>query len=386
MIFQQASNGLRRRNMSYNLVNPTTGDLTQVAGGTLYADTPLLTVISSYDTIAGPGWKLLTTDVTGRTLSRTEYKELFGLVTKRGLIGAGKPFGEGDGSTTFVLPDAREATFKGIGLTSLSSVHYDSDGVGLGEFIEDRVQDHLHRTRLTNMYFQVGGETVAPVTENGGSGIGEIGEIVVGRHGATTEVKSIGINYFMKVKQVAIPADFLDAVDDVIKGTTVDAVTNGDMNPVTSNAVYDEFKKVQPQTYECSGFLVNSSAGEITGYGRATVILRDGIAEIKFSVRIQTNDGPSTFNWGLNRDLLHTLIPSLPNITPIGNYSNLQFFAGTGAVLVDLMGYGAMASAVNQFWVPARMYQTDGSTGTWGSGQFPINSYITGTVYGAYAV
>lgn len=86
--------------MSYNLVNPTTGDLTQVAGGTLYADTPLLTVISSYDTIAGPGWKLLTTDVTERTLSRTEYKELFGLVTKRGLIGAGKPFGEGDGSTT----------------------------------------------------------------------------------------------------------------------------------------------------------------------------------------------------------------------------------------------------------------------------------------------
>ena len=372
--------------MSVNKYNPTTGKLERIAGGTLYADTPLLTVISSYDTVAAPGWARLTTDVIGRTLSRTEYKELFDLVTKRGLIGAGKPFGEGDGSTTFVLPDAREATFKGIGLTSLSSVHYDADGVGLGEFVEDRVQDHLHRTKLYNLNFQVGGENTAPVTENGLSGVGAIGEIVVGRHGATTEVKSIGINYFMKVKQVAIPTDFLDAVDDIIKDTTVDAVTNGDMNPVTSNAVYDALKRVQPQTYECSGFLVNALAGEITGYGRATIILRDGIAEIKFSVRIYTNDGPSTFNWGLNRDLLHTLLPNLPVITPIGNNSNLQFFAGTGSVLVDLMGYGAMASVTNQFWTPARMYQIDGSTGTWGSGQFPINSYITGTVYGVYTV
>ena len=143
---------------------------------------------------------------------------------------------------------------------------------------------------------------------------------------------------------------------------------------------------MQPQTYECSGFLVNSIAGEITGYGRATVILRDGIAEIKFSVRIHTNDGPATFNWGLNRDLLHTLLPNLPVITPIGNNSNLQFFAGTGDVLIDLMGYGAMASSSNQFWVPARMYQIDGSTGTWGTDRFPINSYITGTVYGIYTV
>ena len=138
--------------------------------------------------------------------------------------------------------------------------------------------------------------------------------------------------------------------------------------------------------YECAGYLINSIAGEIEGYGRATVTLKDGVAEIKFSARIHTNTMTSTFRWGLNRDLLRTLLPNLPNITPIGNYSNLQFFAGTGAVLVDLMGYGAMASADNQFWVPARMYQIDGSTGVWGSDQFPTNSYITGTVYGIYTV
>lgn len=31
--------------MSYNLVNPTTGDLTRVAGGTLYADNPIGSII-----------------------------------------------------------------------------------------------------------------------------------------------------------------------------------------------------------------------------------------------------------------------------------------------------------------------------------------------------
>ena len=35
------------------------------------------------------------------------------------------------------------------------------------------------------------------------------------RTGATTEVKSIGINYFMKVKQVSVPVDFVSAMDKI---------------------------------------------------------------------------------------------------------------------------------------------------------------------------
>lgn len=137
--------------------------------------------------------------------------------------------------------------------------------------------------------------------------------------------------------------------------------------------------------YECSGLLINSIESVITGWGRAAVTLKEGIAEINFSARIQTNTG-STFNWGLNRDLLQTLIPDLPTITPISRYSNLQFFAATGAVLTDLMGYSGMAVPTNQFWTPARMFQTEGTIGSWGSDQFPVNSYITGTVYGTYTV
>lgn len=181
-------------------------------------------------------------------------------------------------------------------------------------------------------------------------------------------------------KQVNITDDESDP------SVVVDAVTDGDMHAVTSNAVYDEFKKVQSQTYECSGYLINSIADEIQGYGRATVFLRDGVAEIRFSARIQANNMTPTFSWGLNRDLLHTLLPDLPIIAPVSTNSNLQFFSATGSVLVDLMGYGGMAVPTYQFWTPARMYQIDGTMGSWGSDQFPVNSYITGTVYGLYTV
>ena len=395
--------------MSVNKVN-NDGSLSRVAGGTLYADAPIGT-ISPFGGSAIPSGYLL---CNGQAVSRTTYAELFAVI--------GTAFGKGNESTTFNVPDLREAVPKGTGLNAKGAYHYDNDGIALGEFVDDRIKSHAHNVYVRDTGHAHGTDSgnniPSPnnlgITKNSG-GVGWTANPVAGTASntqsvsaniqvsskinfgsidnatttngyATNEVKAVGVNYIIKAKQVAVPADFKDAIDDIIKDTTVDAVTNGDMNPITSNAVYDEFKKVQPQTYECSGFLLNALAGEITGYGRATVILRDGIAEIKFSVRIHTNDGPSTFTWGLNRDLLHTLLPNLPVITPIGNNSNLQFFAANGAVLIDLMGYGAMVSADNQFWVPARMYQIDGSTGVWGSNQFPINSYITGTVYGVYTV
>lgn len=174
--------------------------------------------------------------------------------------------------------------------------------------------------------------------------------------------------------------------DESDPSVVVDAVTDGDMHAVTSNAVYNELKKVQSQTYEGFGHLINSNNNEINGYGHVAVTLENGIAEIKFSARISANNNPSTFNWGFNRDLLRMLIPALPNITPISSYSNLQYFSGTGVFLTDLMGYSGLAVVADQFWTPARMYQTDGTIGSWGSDQFPINSYITGTVYGTYTV
>lgn len=190
--------------MSVNTVKQD-GSLQRIAGGLLYADAPVGTISPFGGSVIPSGYLLCN----GQAVSRTNYKELFAVI--------GVAFGSGDGSTTFNLPDLREATTKGVGLNGKSSVHYDTDGVALGDFIEDRVQDHLHRTKLYNMNFQVGSENIAPVTENGSSGVGVVGDIVVGRHGATTEVKAVGVNYIIKAKQVAVPADFKDAIDDAIK-------------------------------------------------------------------------------------------------------------------------------------------------------------------------
>lgn len=395
--------------MSVNKVN-SDGSLTRVAGGTLYADAPIGTISPFGGSVIPNGYLLCN----GQAVSRIEYSELFAVI--------GTAFGKGNESTTFNVPDLREAVPKGTGLNAKGSYHYDNDGIALGEFVDDRIKSHAHNVyvRDAGHYHGTDSGSSLPspnnlgITKNSGGvgwganpvagtasntqsvsaniqvsstvNFGNIDNATTDKGYATNEVKAVGVNYIIKAKQVAVPTDFMDAVDDLIKDTTVDAVTNGDMNPITSNAVYNEFKKVQPQTYEGYGFIINSNNGEIRGYGHVIVTLKNGIAEINFSARIQDNNGSSTFNWGLNRDLLHTLIPNLPNITPIGNYSNLQFFAATGAVSVDLMGFGAMASVTNQFWTPARMYKADGSTGTWGSDQFPANSYITGTVYGVYTV
>jgi microcystin-dependent protein len=43
----------------------------------------------------------------GQTVSRTTYAALWTWALEQGLTGTGKPFGTGDGSTTFVLPDLR---------------------------------------------------------------------------------------------------------------------------------------------------------------------------------------------------------------------------------------------------------------------------------------
>ena len=361
--------------MSVNKVN-SDGSLSRVASGTLYADAPIGT-ISPFGGSAIPSGYLL---CNGAEVLKTTYAELYAVI--------GDAFGTASDNTKFKLPDLRGEFLRGAGTNSHTGegsggdvgVHQGATQVPLITLRQNDITTANFNNQITNNTVENADYNTLLQTANG-VGIdyslsGTVYSTSLDSIRYTTRPTNTSVNYIIKAKQVAVPADF----------APVDVIENSNMKAVTSNAVYDEFKKIQPQTYECSGFLVNSLAGEITGYGRATVTLRDGIAEIKFSVRIHTNDGPATFNWGLNRDLLHTLIPDLPTITPIGNYSNLQFFAGTGDVLIDLMGYGAMASSSNQFWVPARMYQIDGSTGTWGTDRFPINSYITGTVYGVYTV
>lgn len=108
------------------------GQLNRIAGGTLYADSPIGSIIPYGGTVAPRGWFICD----GSALNRLTYVELFAVI--------GTAYGSGDGSTTFNLPDLRESTVKGAGLTSKSNNHLDADGLAVGEFIDDRIQDHTH--------------------------------------------------------------------------------------------------------------------------------------------------------------------------------------------------------------------------------------------------
>lgn len=184
----------------------------RLTDGTLYAGLPIGFIIPSFETVAPLGFLKLTDTLANRTVSRTTYKELFDWATERDLIGTGKPFGVGDGSTTFVIPDGKEIAFKGVGeYEGTVGAHVKSGGLAVGEFIDDRVQSHTHGS--------VGGSGNGGAYINGTStSIGDIlaTDVRNQRTGATTEVKSLGCHYYIKAKNVGVPADFVSEIDDVI--------------------------------------------------------------------------------------------------------------------------------------------------------------------------
>jgi microcystin-dependent protein len=167
----------------------------------LWADAPI-GAINAYGGATAPnGWLLCH----GQAISRTGYAELFAVI--------GTAYGSGDGSTTFNVPDLRESTIKGAGLTGLSNNHMDSDGLAVGEFIDDRLQSHSHNTYLTGVQVSNGGAW-ATAHDYSVNGTHTSGPESPARSGDTTEVKAVGANFIIKAKQVALPADFMGALDD----------------------------------------------------------------------------------------------------------------------------------------------------------------------------
>lgn len=217
--------------MSVNKVN-SDGSTTLIAGGTFYADSPIGTILPYGGATAPSGWFICD----GTAVSRTSYSELFAVI--------GTSFGSGDGSTTFNLPDMRESVPKGAGLTGNSSNHMDADGLAVGEFLDDRVQEHTHNIKAANVAVRFsaaqlgsGDNNISNITEAGSASF-NAQDIITGRFGATTEVKSVGVNYIIRAKMVALPIDLDEGVDEKISEIVTDTVTSGSTAPVSSGGVY----------------------------------------------------------------------------------------------------------------------------------------------------
>lgn len=260
--------------MSYNLVNPTTGDLSRVAGGgTLYADNPVGSIIPFGSSTIPSGYLLCN----GQAVSRTTYSELFAAI--------GTAFGVGDGSNTFNVPDMRESVPKGAGLTSHTvGGHLDEDGLAVGEFLDDQIQN------IGKMKAQ----TTSGYSLQAGGVAGYINAKSDLRTGNTTEVKSVGVNYIIKAKHVGIPADFIDAVEDVdeISGDTNGIIYHARKNnavvcidiegtPTSPSETVDQLLTTLPQAFRPknmirAGFLITHNdtfAGSINVSQDGRIIL-----------------------------------------------------------------------------------------------------------------
>ena len=212
--------------MSVNKVNQSTGELSPISGGTLYADAPVGSIQAYGGSSAPWGWLLCQ----GQAISRATYAELFNVI--------GTSFGEGDGSTTFNVPDLRESVPVGTGTRDSGVTTHDT--YDIGQFKDDQLQNHTHS--ITSNVSARGLTNRAPVSNAAGWTFfwgNDNTNDNTGRTGTTTHGKQLGVNYIIKATTIALPSDFASAVDDKISANMVDSITDGNMKAATSNAVYD---------------------------------------------------------------------------------------------------------------------------------------------------
>lgn len=175
--------------MGVYTVNQTDGSLVRVAGGMLYADAPIGAIQSYGGETAPAGWLICD----GSTLSRTDYTELFAVI--------GINFDEGDGETTFGIPDLRECVPVGAGKNITQSIA-NHDRYNLGQFKDDQVQDiGKMKAQATSGYSLASGGVAGYINANSAL-----------RTGETTHGKQLGVNYIIKAKQIAVPFDVAEYV------------------------------------------------------------------------------------------------------------------------------------------------------------------------------
>lgn len=233
--------------MSVNIYDQENDTLVRIAGGTLYSEMPVGSIIPFGGSVIPSGYLLCN----GAEVLKTAYAELYAVI--------GDAFGTASVNTKFVLPDLREAVPKGAGLSGKSSVHYDSDGVALGEFVEDRIQDHRHEVSVIP---QSGGSQYIAGCSGGAisKSLTDYVDTTIAtstRKGATTEVKAVGANYIIKAKQIAAPADFKDAIDDTLnefaKSISLVPLNNSSIN-------YDKSRIVGGIVTICADIIIQSGS------------------------------------------------------------------------------------------------------------------------------
>lgn len=218
------------------IYNATTKELENVAGGTLFADMPIGTIVPFGGSVIPDDYKLCD----GSELLKTEYADLYAVI--------GDAFGTASANTKFKLPDLREAVPVGSGTRGSGvSVH---DTYTVGQFKDDQMQNVNGGFCAYSFGNGSASGAFSSIIDNpnllaGGSSASYNYDIFqfnlanVARTGTTTHGKQLGVNFIIKAKQSALPLEFEDVLDDYVKKTDVQSSPiSGNDNPISSGGVY----------------------------------------------------------------------------------------------------------------------------------------------------
>ena len=228
--------------MSVNQVNQTTGALSPIAGGTLYADAPVGSIQAYGGATAPWGWLLCQ----GQAISRTTYAELFGVI--------GTSFGAGDGSTTFNIPDLRGEFLRGAGTNSHSG---QGSGGSVGQHQNATAVPDIYTAAAGTVIVSPGKDAIWSNTDAEVSASSGYKTVALSTAGGTNipsnymvRPTNTSVNFIIKATTIALPSDFETAVDEKIAANIVDSITDGNIKAVTSNAVYDMFNNPTISEYQ----------------------------------------------------------------------------------------------------------------------------------------
>lgn len=145
----------------------------------------------------------------------------------------------------------------------------------------------------------------------------------------------------------------------------------------TINELLTEYPKV----YHYTGLIMNSTASTFEAYGSATItVFSNRKVKVEYVARLATESNNSNVNWGINRDCFTSLIGG--GIIPERG-GTCVFYNNSFIVSETYTGYGGTHEYIgNQFWLPARVYTTDGYVGGWYDTEFKVNYIFSGTCYG----
>lgn len=198
------------------------GTLELISGATVFADSPIGT-IQAYggpiDASHNPpeGWLLCD----GRAVSRTTYAALFAVI--------GTSYGNGDGTTTFNLPNPRNKFLEGASSTNVlgseksaglpnikGNVNLRSGPsqyptiTNFNNAFKNSVSKDTSTSQFTTFAVQEGSNSYKDTIKLNAHDYNAIYSDDV----STVQPPAVCVNYIIKAEQVAIPADFVEAAAD----------------------------------------------------------------------------------------------------------------------------------------------------------------------------